>query len=167
MTLTLNSSVIFHRDDHLADLNRQATAAKDRKDWDTAVQMLRQAKAHQGEMYQDTRLAAYLQQAGRFDEAMAEFEWLLQRVPEQCKAQTASHSQTHLYACAVRRYETIHNAIRIAAKRAKRLGLVEKHQALVDTYQSESEKLEPILEREWKAERKANEARKENEKSRT
>lgn len=158
--LTVNSAVIFHRDEYLADLNRQATAAKDRKDWDSAVQILRQAKAHQGEMYQDTRLASFLQQAGRFDEAMTEFEWLLQRVPEQCKAQAASQSQTYLYSCVVRRYETIHNAIRIAAKRAKRVDLVEKHQALVDTYQSESEKLEPILERERKAERKAYEAKK-------
>lgn len=162
MTLTLNSAVVFQRDEYLADLNRQATAAKDRKDWDSAVQTLWQVKVHQGEMYQDTRLASFLQQAGRFDEAMTEFEWLLQRVPEQCKAQTASHSQTHLYACAVRRYETIHNAIRIAAKRAKRLDLVEKHQALVDTYQSESEKLEPILEREREAEIRAYDAKRKN-----
>lgn len=155
LTLTLNSAVVFQRDEYLADLNRQATAAKDRKDWDSAVQMLRQAKAHQGEMYQDTRLASFLQQSGLFDEAMAEFEWLLQRVPEQCKAQAASQSQTYLHSCMARRYETVHNAIRIAAKRAKKADLVEKHRALVDTYQSEVEKLEPILEREWKEERKA------------
>lgn len=91
---------------------------------------------------------------------MAEFEWLQDRVPEQYKTLAGFNSQTYQYSCMVRRYETIHKAIQIAAKRAKRVDLVEKHQALVDTYRSEAEKLEPILERERKAERRAYEARK-------
>jgi DNA repair ATPase RecN len=156
--LAFSTSLIFQKDEVFASLNRQATDAKDKNDWALAVALLKQAKARQGQMYQDTRLAAFLQQAGQFDEAMAEFEWLLDRVPEQCKTLAGFNSPTYQYSCVIRRYETIHNAIRIAAKRAKRVDLVEKHQAMVDTYQSEAEKLEKILERERKAEIKAYDA---------
>lgn len=58
-------------------LNKSATAAKASGDIGGAVDLLYQAKALHGELYQDTRLAKFLQQAGRVDEALVEIQWLI------------------------------------------------------------------------------------------
>lgn len=152
-SLSLQSSVTVERDEVLAELNRLATDAKAANDWPRAVGLLQQAKRHLGTAYQDTRLAMYLQQAGRFDEAMKEFDWLLSMVPAQCDASTVPMS------AAYRRYRiallnaAIHNKIRIAASREKRVDLVSRHQVLYEEYEAETAKLKPVIEREWKKER--------------
>ena len=142
-------------DEVLADLNRRATAAKDTKDWAAAVDLLYQAKAREGIHYQDTRLALTLQQAGRFDEAMAEFDWLLDHVVAQCDAAVPQMAPVHYKHSLALRRSKIHDKIRVAAKREKRADLVLTHQALVDLYQGEVDKLATALEREWQAERRA------------
>ena len=60
-----------------AALNREATQAKKAGDIDRAVALLQKAKAIAGQDYDDTRLAKFLEAAGRFDEAMVEVKWLL------------------------------------------------------------------------------------------
>ena len=73
----------FARDDRLAELLRQATAFKDQKDWDAALTALAEAKrlmlvspvSYPAETW--CKYPLYLQQAGRFEEAMSEFQFLL------------------------------------------------------------------------------------------
>src|SRR3990167_9759842 len=59
-SLSLQPSVTVEHDEVLAELNRLATDAKAAKDWSRAVEILQQAKRHEGNAYQDTRLAMYL-----------------------------------------------------------------------------------------------------------
>lgn len=65
-------------DQEFSRLNKDATAAKQRGDWREAIRLLRTAKQRQGPMYAETRLAKFLQQAGLFDEAIEEIEWLIE-----------------------------------------------------------------------------------------
>lgn len=154
-TLNLQTSVTFTHDEVLADLNRRATDAKEQKNWPEAISLAQQAKARQGNMYQDTRLAMYLQHGGRFEEAMVEFEWLLAQVPAQVDASAVPNSAKRRQSDIARMNAKVHDKIRVAAKREKRPDLVSKHQALVDQYQGEVDKLASALEREWQAQRRA------------
>lgn len=73
----------FARDDRVAELLRQATAFKDQKDWDAALTVLAEAKrlmlvspvSYPAETW--CKYPLYLQQAGRFEEAISEFQFLL------------------------------------------------------------------------------------------
>jgi tetratricopeptide (TPR) repeat protein len=73
----------FARDDRLSELLKQATAFKDKKDWDSAISTLAEAKklmlissvSYPAETW--CKYPLYLQQAGRFAEAMTEFKFLL------------------------------------------------------------------------------------------
>lgn len=63
-------------------LDRQATALKRAGDMDGAIAALQRRKALHGELWTDDKLAKYLQQAGRFDEALQEVEWLAENSHE-------------------------------------------------------------------------------------
>jgi hypothetical protein len=73
----------FARDDKVADLLKQATAFKDKEEWNAALAALAEAKrlmlvstvAYPAETW--CKYPLYLQQAGRFDEARSEFQFLL------------------------------------------------------------------------------------------
>jgi len=73
----------FARDERVAELLRQATAFKDKKEWDAALDVLAEAKklmlvspvAYPAETW--CKYPLYLQQAGRFEEAVSEFQFLL------------------------------------------------------------------------------------------
>jgi len=73
----------FARDDRVAELLRQATALKVKKEWDAALDVLAEAKklmlvstvSYPAETW--CKYPLYLQQAGRFEDAMSEFEFLL------------------------------------------------------------------------------------------
>lgn len=154
-SITLQSSLAFERDDVLADLNRRATDAKEAKDWKTAIALLRQAKSREGKVYEDTRLAMYLQQSGQFAESLVEFDWLLSMVQSQVDGSEVPMSPSYRQSRIAHAKANIHNKIRIAASREKRADLVGTHQALHSQYQDEVDKLAPVLEREWKKERRA------------
>lgn len=77
----------FVRDDETSALARKATALKDAKDWEGAINTLREIKER---MWTSPvsfgidawcRLGLVLQQAGRFDESEREFKKLLEDVP--------------------------------------------------------------------------------------
>lgn len=59
------------------ELDKEATALKKAGDLAAAVEALQRRKGIFGVEWSDTKLAKYLQAAGRFDEAMAEVDWLL------------------------------------------------------------------------------------------
>lgn len=58
-------------------LERRATALKQQGDLDGAIACLKKAQSIRGPLDADTRLAKYLQLAGRFDEAMEEMRHLI------------------------------------------------------------------------------------------
>lgn len=70
-------TLTFAFDNQVGDLNKEATAAKRVGDWKTAIRLLREAKALEGERYADTRLAKFLQASGDFEGAMEEIDQLI------------------------------------------------------------------------------------------
>lgn len=74
---------VFARDDKVAELLRNATAFRDKKEWDAAINTLAEAKKlmlispvlYPTETW--CKYPLYLQFAGRWDEALVEFEFLL------------------------------------------------------------------------------------------
>ncbi|MDP3652445.1 MAG: hypothetical protein Q8R67_12255 [Rhodoferax sp.] len=146
--LTLQTSLIFERDEIFADLNRRATDAKAQKDWSTAIELLRQAKARQGDEYQEPRLALFLQQAGRFDEAMVEIEWLLARISSQCDAQFPNASTLLQQYSIASRHASIHEKARLICHREKRHEMAASHQILHDQFQKKADALGRRMDRE-------------------
>lgn len=84
----------FPRDDETAALLRAATAHADANKWDAALDCLRQAKARMIEspvrypIATWCKLALYLSRAGRFEESMREFDWLLADLPRRARKES-------------------------------------------------------------------------------
>lgn len=81
----------FQRDDETAALLRTATAHAEAGDWDSALECLRQVKTrlmvspvhYPAETW--CKYPLYLSRAGRFEESMQEFDWLLGDLPRQAR----------------------------------------------------------------------------------
>lgn len=149
--LTLTAEVQAHRSAdtvRYAALNREATVAKSAGDWDQAISLLREAKAIQGDLYEDARLAKFLQQAGRFDEALAEIQWLLDR------ANTWAEQHFFHQPRAIRRRQQAsyvartHREAALICKREKRSDLRQHHEAEQRRWWAIREKLTPLAEAE-------------------
>lgn len=138
-------------DHEAARLHREATAAKRARDWPRAIELLRQAKARAGDGYMDTRLALFLQQAGRFDEAIDEFLWLLDRAKEWSEVMFG-HQPVTVRKCQLAiRQARLHDKMRLACQRAKRFDLAERHRDMRERYDAEAERLRPIADRDHRA----------------
>lgn len=78
---------MFLRDDETAALGRKATVLKNAKDWDAAIDTLRQMQERMWVSRVDygidewCRLGLVLQQAGKFEESEREFQRLLDDLP--------------------------------------------------------------------------------------
>lgn len=103
-------------------LNREATQAKGR-DWARAVALLQEAKALEGDRYFDTRLAKFLQEAGRFEEALAEIQWLLDRVELRLPSVSGSKRARHR----ARLVADIHHDAALICRREGRDNLAAEH----------------------------------------
>jgi tetratricopeptide (TPR) repeat protein len=85
---------MFSRDDETAALLRNATAHADVLDWDAALDCLRQAKKQMIESPAHypvetwCKLALYLSRAGRFEESMREFDWLIADLPRRARRES-------------------------------------------------------------------------------
>ena len=125
-------------------LDRQATAHKKAGNMDAAIAALRQRKALLGLDYRDDKLAKYLQDAGRFDEAMAEIDWLLAT----CQAyalNTFAHQPTSvIQSQRCHHMASIHAAAVLICQRAQRPDLQALHEQRRDAYQQLRAKLEPV-----------------------
>lgn len=152
----VTSTLVIERDEVFADLNRQATQARSDGDMDKAVALLQQAKQRQGDSYEDTRLALYLQHAGRFDEAMAEFEWLLHRLEQRVENDMAHTTPTRRKAFVSYGRHVIHDKARLASEREGRSDLAQFHGQLADQYEKEERKQRAAADR---VERRASERR--------
>lgn len=136
-------------DEELMRLNREATAAKKAKDWPRAVECLRLAIARTGET-SSLRLALFLQQAGRFDEAMAEFNLLLSDVKPRIGRELAHagpYARRSSVACDLMR---IYDKIRLACQREKRLGDADRYAGLYEQHRVLWGKLKPLAHAERK-----------------
>jgi hypothetical protein len=129
-------------------LARAATRAKKAGDWAAAIDALRQRKAILGVRCADTRLPKYLQQAGRFDEAMAEIDWLAAGSMAWAREQFAYMSATWQQWQRARHLASVHAAAALICKRAGRKDLQEMHQARAGSYSAIAARLEPFAQAE-------------------
>lgn len=132
--------------DLIADLNRRATQAKRLGDMNEAVALLVEAKKLHGDFYDDTRLALFLQQAGRFDEAMQEFEQLLASVEWQVWESLSHQPDVIKKSQIASRRNRIHEKMKLACKREKKHDLAELHAKLEAQYFAEWKALETAAE---------------------
>jgi tetratricopeptide (TPR) repeat protein len=123
ITIEVNHSPI---DEQISTLNKRATALSNHDEWDKAIACLREARALMDQpggisysINTCVRLPQYLHHAGRFDEAMAEFNQMLidtpGRIIRESQQQTKNHIRmvTHAYIAA------IYDKMRLACKREK------------------------------------------------
>ena len=128
-------------------LHREATSYKDKKEWEKAIICLREADSLKNKtstiypIKHYLRLPLFLQQAGRFDESMQEFEKLIneseQRVLSWLPKRNISSKKMLIHA---ELYE-IYKAISTACKREKLLELSKKYLALHEKHKAEHRKL--------------------------
>lgn len=144
--LTLTTTSVTEWDEVFADLNRRATKARSDGDMGLAVDLLQQAKQRQGDNYEDTRLALYLQHAGRLDESMAEFDWLLDHVDAQVETVFGHCVPIARAEIKARRRSQIHDKARLAAQRAGGSDLRKHHRKLAEKFAQECESLGPAAE---------------------
>lgn len=85
---------MFARDDETAALLREATRLGDLGDWDAAVVALVAAKQSMIDspvhypIETWCKFGLYLARAGRFEESMAEFDWLLEDLPRRARKES-------------------------------------------------------------------------------
>ncbi len=116
----------------ISALHKRATQLKG-DDWPGAISALEKAAildaAHNrwNDMARMVRLPTFLQQAGRFDEAMAEFERLIERVPIYVQEHAGAANELSRSATLHREYEVLYDKMRLACKREKQHELAEKY----------------------------------------
>lgn len=125
-------------------LDRLATALKKAGDWDGAIAALRKRKALLGVRYDDTKLAKCCQEAGRFDDAMAEIQWLLDKTPQYVKAVFGHQPPICLQCREAGQRARIHAAAALICKRAKADQLHAQHEAEASRHRQEFARLRPL-----------------------
>lgn len=134
-----------------AELNRAATAAKERS-YDEAVRLLQQAKALKGDLYDEARLAKFLQIAGRFDEALAEVQWLADKAGTQAEQlasdQAGATGKQHLR---LNKLIAAHTAGALVCKREGRHDLEAQYEERAAKLRPLRDKLGALLEAEQRA----------------
>lgn len=125
--VSITSSMAFSVDEEAAALNREATQWKKSGDWDKAIAALQKISGGAG-----LRLPSFLQQAGRFEEAMEEFNRLLGEVDANA-ADMFSHQPEFIQkGQALHVKATIYDKMRLACKRQKLPDEEGKYAALCD-----------------------------------
>lgn len=136
-------------DEELIRLNREATNAKKIKDWDRAIECLRLAVARTGSV-SSLRLALFLQQAGRFDEAMMEFEMLLQDTKPRVEKELAHAGPYARRSAVASNLMRIYDKMRLACQRQKLPELAAQYGKLHDQHWAIHQKLRPLAQAERK-----------------
>lgn len=138
-----NITLETHIDQVAAGLEREATAAKNAKDWDHAIACLRKVNARRGEP-SSIRLALYLQQAGRFDAAMAEFARLVDTTPATVAKQFAHTTATTRRAIVATQLMLIYDKAALACRRERRPADAARYADLAAQQQAIRAELQPI-----------------------
>lgn len=132
-------------------LNKQATTLKKAGDMAGAICALRRVKALEGALYQETRLAKFLQQAGQVEAALVEIQWLLDHSQSQAQAQFGHQPNTVIQCQHAGWCARVHADAALLCKRAKLPELQAKHEQLHERYASIRSRLQPLAEAERKA----------------
>ena len=136
-------------------LDRKATACKKAGDWSGAIAALRERKALLGLGWDDLKLAKYLQQAGHFDQAMQEIDWLLLYTPQRIASDYSHRRASTQLAIKASALARVHDGAALICKRAKEGELQGQHEEMALRYWSIKARLEPIARKEDKDEREA------------
>lgn len=156
ITVNLQTSITVTSDpidEEIATLHREATALKG-NDWTQAVALLQKAAAleAQHDRFADAdrmvRLPIFLQQAGRFDEAMAEFSRLIERVQAYVQKTFGHTSELIRSASLHHQYGIIYDKMRLACKREKRMDLVQEYLAKVEFHKNAWAELQDSIDAE-------------------
>jgi len=131
-------------------LDREATAFRKMGDWQSAIAALEKRKSLLGSQYQDTKLAKYLQAAGRFDESLTEIQWLQDNSHAWAQSMF-SHQSASVVQCQRAGWcARIHDAAVLICKRANRPDLQAAHQQLYDRYIDIAKRLRPLADADRK-----------------
>ena len=143
--------VLQFEESEFSRLNKQATALKRAGDLQGAITTLRLAKATQEDLYQDTKLALYLQKAGHFDESMEEFTWLIRNSTAWAQAMFGHQPVSVIQGQRAGWCARIHAKARLACEREIRPDLAEEHAQLAEKYMHIAQRLRPLGNTEVKA----------------
>lgn len=143
--------VFSETDQKIADLHREATRYKG-SDWDKAIGLLQEAAELMRKnntnhlMQQWLRLPLLLQQAGRFDEAMQEFERLLTEVRPKAERELGAYFDLKHIECRTHLdCSRIYDKMRLACKRQKLNDKAQEYQSLFEHHKLEFEKLRQVI----------------------
>lgn len=152
----------------IAALHREATTYKE-VNWPAAVTCLQRAvrlmRKHPGNYILDhwTRLPVFLQQAGRFEEAMQEFDRLLNEVEDRVKQESPDDASAAWIEYIVNlNCQKIYDKMRMVCKRQKRLNDVTRYRALSNQYAERVSELRVIVDQEREARQMAYERKRSN-----
>ena len=134
------------KDEEISSLNRQATEHFGNKEFGQAIECLEKAQelmrksliSFPIETY--LRLPLYLQQAGRFDEAMQKFEKLLHEVDERNEVAYSHRPKFIQEGLAYSDYRTIYDKMRLACKRQKLPDEAAKYETLSNKFDDKHQK---------------------------
>ncbi len=132
-------------------LDRQATACKKAGDWLGAVAALQKRKALMGIHYDDAKLSKYLQAAGRFDEALAEIQWLVDNSHARASALFGHQPPSVRLLQHTIHTAQVYDAAVLICKREKQPELTAKFAASSQQYWALHERLNPMAKSDQKA----------------
>lgn len=121
-------------------LHREATEHKAHKEWNKAVACLREAERLKGNVStvypvkHSLRLPLFLQQAGRFDEAMREFQALLDDTESRVLRNLPKRNISSKTMLAHAEYAEIYTAMSTACKREKHMEQAEEYKDIAETH---------------------------------
>jgi tetratricopeptide (TPR) repeat protein len=152
-------------DDQISELGKRATQLKD-VDWDGAISHLRRINAllrRSKVVYPIAtwlRLPLFLQQAGRFPEAIQEFNRLIKETPKRVKNQSLSDaSATWLEYRMHVDLKYIYDKMRLVHKREKRYSEAAQYADMSEEHDKRANELWEVLETEREQDRLAYEAK--------
>ena len=133
---------MFHRDDEIAELLRRSTELKDAQDMQGAIAclyivkklMLKSKVSYPAETW--CKLPLYLQQAGLFDESMAEFQDLLNDLPRRAgkdvqldnsSVGSEDSKRRHFENLTMNDARVIGEKMELARKREAKTNVIKKH----------------------------------------
>lgn len=140
------STITATIDEETAELHRRATALKDAGDMDGAVEALKKVKDRTGTA--GVRFPLFLQQAGRFDESMEEFNRLLNEVESISAKDFGHHPERFWKGFSYQPRSEIYDKMRLACKRQKLPDEAAKYEALRDEFREKSDKFKEEFD-EW------------------
>ena len=146
--------VFSESEQKIAALHKEATSYK-KMDLEKAISLLQEAsdlmrKDDAGYLIEQwMRLPLYLQEAGRFDEAMREFERLLEEVRPRAEKELGQYFGQTYIECRVHLHNfKIYDKMRLVCKREKLVDKAKEYQRLFEKHELMHSELSAIIDQE-------------------